>query len=778
MKRLGLLLIALSASASSLHSQVSPSSVKANHEALVKSEAQRGIMLMKAMANPASDIDIDVQYYKLNLSITTSPAYLRGIVTMRALSLVDNLGSVTLDLMNAMTVDSVKMGSSMLSFVQQPATVTITLDRGYGTGEVLSMDIYYQGVPGSSGFGSFTFTSHAGTPWVYTLSEPYGAKDWWPCKDHPSDKADSVDIWVTTDGTLKDGSNGTLVAVIDNGNGTKTYRWAERYPIATYLVSLAITNYAEFTNWFTYAPAGSMPVLNYVLPEHLSNAQANLPRVLDMLRIYSDRFGLYPFIREKYGHAEFGWGGGMEHQTMTSLEGFSEYLVAHELSHQWFGDMITCANWSNIWMNEGFATYCEAVYAEGMYGAAAYALYMNQVMTGAKSATGSIYVHDTSNVNTLFNSALVYDKGATVLHMLRHVLGDSVFFRSMKAYAADPRFRFGVATTENFRQVCETVSGMQLGYFFDEWIYGQGYPRYICYWKAVPGSSGYDVTLRVTQAAGWTNPAVFAMPIDFRLAAAGWDTTVVIFNSLNDQQFVVQTSHRPDTVQLDPQNWILREAQSVHSDKALISVNTRFVNFGTIDVNVPLRDTTFAVTNLGGGDDSVDVALDYVNVTPDSAVTIAPTAFALPSFSSQDLRFSIHPPLLASGTTYNAKVLIDSRFGQGTTHFEKTMIFVTTGTLSVPAQTSDLPTVFALHQNYPNPFNPTTTISYGLPQKSHVSLKVYNTLGQLVATLVNDEQEAGYREVKFDGSDLASGVYFYQLQAGSYVNTKKLLLLR
>jgi len=778
MMRAMLLLLGLCGAVQLVEGQLRPRSTGGDKEVLLKSEAQRYSVLMQSMAKPASEPGIDVQYYKLTLSVTTNPAYLRGIVTMRALSLADNLGSVTLDLMNTMTVDSVKTGNSILLFIQQPATVTITLDRAYGTGETVSMDIYYRGVPGSSGFGSFTFASHGGTAWVYTLSEPYGAKDWWPCKDHPSDKADSVDIWVTVDGTLKVGSNGRLAAVIDNGNGTKTYRWAERYPISTYLVSMAITNYAEFTNWFKYAPADSMPVLNYVLPEHLTSAQASLPRTLDMLRIYSDRFGLYPFISEKYGHAEFGWGGGMEHQTMTSLYGFGEYLVAHELSHQWFGDMITCAKWPDIWLNEGFATYGEAVYAEGMYGAAAYASHMDMVMAGAKSAAGSIYVRDTSNVNSLFDGALVYDKGGTVLHMLRHVLGDSVFFRSMRAYAQDPRFRFGVATTEDFRRVCETVSGVPLGYFFDEWIYGESYPRYVCSWKAGPGSSGYDVTLRVTQTTGTTNPSAFTMPIDCRLAAPGWDTTVVILNSSNDQQFVLQTSHKPDTVQLDPRNWILREAQSVPLDRAIISVSTQRIMFGLMDINIPYRDTTFAVSNIGGADDSITISLNYGNVVPPSAVTVSPSACALPAGSTQMVTFSINPRSLTSGKVYSCIVIVDSRLGYGTTQFKKSMQFGISGTLDVQDASRGIPGEFALDQNYPNPFNPTTTLRYGLPRRSYVSLVVYNTTGQRVATLVQGEREPGFYEVSFDATDLASGVYFYRLQAGSFLETRKLLLLR
>ncbi|MEK9137218.1 MAG: M1 family aminopeptidase, partial [Bacteroidota bacterium] len=332
--------------------QVFQSSVNDKMQELYASETERYLRRASVARNALADSNINITYYKLDLTITSSPNYLRGIVTVKALSTVNGLSSITLDLMNALTVDSVKMAGARVQFVQHPTTVSIELNRSYGYGEMVVLDVYYRGVPVSTGFGSFEFGSHAGTPWVWTLSEPYGAKDWWPCKDTPLDKADSVDIWVTCNASFKVGSNGKLVAVIDNGNGTKTHRWAERYPISTYLVSIALTNYAEFSNWFRYSPTDSMQVLNYVLPEHLATALDSLPKTVEVLGIFSNLFGLYPFINEKYGHAEFGRGGAMEHQTMTSTVAFTEYLIVHELAHQWFGDLITCANWPNIWLNE------------------------------------------------------------------------------------------------------------------------------------------------------------------------------------------------------------------------------------------------------------------------------------------------------------------------------------------------------------------------------------------------------------------------------------------
>jgi aminopeptidase N len=515
----------------------------------------------RVLRTPAGDSHIDVTYYRLNLTVTTSPTYLRGIVTVKARCTSVNVRDITLDLMNTMTVDSVCMNTTAVPFVQHPTTVSIELDRSYGNGELVVLDIFYRGVPLPTGFGSFLFASTpTGAPWVWSLSQPYGARDWWPCKDHPLDKADSVDIWVTTNDTLKVGSNGRLVAVVQNGNRTKTWKWSERYPIATYLVSIAISNYAQFSNWFVYSRTDSMEVLNFVLPEHLSEAQATLPLTVDMLLIFSGKFGLYPFIKEKYGHVEFGQGGAMEHQTMTSsiARSFVEYVIAHELAHQWFGDLITCANWQNLWLNEGFATYCEALYFETKYGPDRYRSDMSAKLGRAKIAVGPVYVNDTSIVRNLFGFQ-VYDKGASVLHMLRHVLGDSVFFLALKSYAQDSRFRYNVATTQDFQNVCETVSGKPLDYFFRQWIYGEKYPCYTYSWSVARAQSGFAVTIRLTQITGTGNPAFFTMPIDFRLSAPGWDTTVVLFNDMSNQEFTLRLAREPEDVILDPENWILRD---------------------------------------------------------------------------------------------------------------------------------------------------------------------------------------------------------------------------
>ncbi len=627
---------------------------------LYENEAHAYLQRLRTLAQSSPDSGIDVTYYKLNLHVTVSPGFLLGVVTVHARSTVAELTAISLDLMSTMTVDSVMSERAALRFIQHPSTVFIELNRSYGYGEMVVLDVYYRGIPVSTGFGSFEFGSHPGGPWVWTLSQPYGARDWWPCKDHPLDKADSVDIWVRCNSDFKVASNGKLLRIVDHPDSTRTHQWAERYPIATYLVFISLTNYAEFTDWFRYTASDSMPILYYVLPEHLAAARDSFRVVPEMLRVFSETFGLYPFINEKYGHAQFGKGGAMEHQTMTSLvrAAFAEPVLAHELAHQWFGDLITCASWRHLWLNEGFASYAEALYNERRYGLEHYRRSIREAMALAKTGRGPVIKTDTSDIRSLFDQRTVYRKGSAILHMLRHVLGDSLFFRSLRSYTSDPRLRYGVATSEDFQAVCERVAGSSLDWFFQQWLYGENYPRYAYTWNATPDTNTHwRVTITIRQTTETSHPSFFVMPIDVQLSNTARDTTVTLFNDQNPQTFTARLAFRPERVELDPDEWILRDV--------------------------------------------------------------------LPSIG-----------------------------GDG------------------------IPTSFRLLQNYPNPFNENTTITYEIPNRTHVSLAIYDLLGRTVAMLVNGIEEPGYKSVQFNAANNASGVYLCRLQAAGFTATRKLLLIR
>jgi aminopeptidase N len=503
------------------------------------------------------DSTIDIQYYKLDLSLTNTPNYLKGKVTVN-LKPVSSISHFFLDLQDPLTVDSITINGITNQFSHTNNQIVVTLPRIFNANELISVLIYYQGVPGSSGFGSFTFGTHSGSPVIYTLSEPYGASDWFPCKDTPADKADSSDQWITCSSDLYAASNGKLMSITDNGDGTKTFKWKNSYPIAQYLLSLAITNYTIYTNYYKYSPVDSMPVVHHIYPETFPLVQSVLDKTPLMIKIYSDRFGQYPFLKEKYGHAQFGWSGGMEHQTCSSMGTFAEDIISHELAHQWFGDKITCKDWHHIWLNEGFATYCTGLYLEAAYGPNYLSSYMQSQMVIAQTAVGSIYVQDISSVDEIFNSARSYSKGSTVLHMLRGIVGDTLFFRILKSYIADPALAYNVAVTEDFQRVAETVSGLNLEYFFNEWIYGENYPQYCLTWNYTPASGNlHNVTLNLSQQNN-SNPSYFTMPVTIKISTTVKDTFFTILNDQQNQQYSFTVLGKPTGLIFDPDNYSLK----------------------------------------------------------------------------------------------------------------------------------------------------------------------------------------------------------------------------
>lgn len=532
-----------------------------NFEKTKKENLQKVNSLLKV--EYPGDSSIDIKYYKLNLKVTYNPNYLSGSVTIKAAPVYHPLNSFFLDLQDPMVVDSVKSGDVKLLFSHSNAKLNITLNKTYNPEEVFEIKIYYQGIPGASGFGSFEFQTHGNDePAIWTLSEPYGASDWFPCKDTPADKADSSDVWITINKNLYGVSNGVLVAIVENPDSTATYKWTNKYPIAQYLISLAISNYTIYKSYFKYSEKDSMPVINYIYPENLASYKTNLDKVPQMLKITSDYFGLYPFITEKYGNAEMGWigGGGMEHQTVSSMSNFSETVLVHELVHQWFGDKITCRDWQDIWLNEGFATYGEMLYAQKVYGDTAYNNFVTLEMARAKNAKGSIYVQNISSISEIFNGNRSYSKGGIVLHMLRGIVGDSVFFDILKTYANDPKLAYKTAVTADFQRDAEAVSGDNLEYFFSEWIYGEGYPKYQIDWNSARmNNNNYEVTVNVKQTRN-TYPAFFTMPIQIRISTSVGDTLISFFNDQQNQQvkFIVQGN--PSSLTLDPDNWVLKDA--------------------------------------------------------------------------------------------------------------------------------------------------------------------------------------------------------------------------
>jgi aminopeptidase N len=501
----------------------------------------------------------DVTYYHLDLYLYPDQFLLEGAVTIEGLSRTDFLDYVEIDFYHTLTVDSIFFNGSFLPVHHQNNIITVIPDMPIDFEESFSITIYYHGDPEEGLHRSFGWSSHGsfGDPVIWTLSEPYGSPVWWPCKDDPNDKADSVYIKVSVPPDLIVASNGILTGVQRNRDQL-TYHWKTHYPTSTYLVSLAISNYEQFSDWYAYTDTDSMEMAYYVYPEHLNAAKEDFSVTVEMMEFYASIFGEYPFIDEKYGMAVFPWSGGMEHQTITSygaglVRGNHRYdfINAHELAHQWFGDCITMRHWSHIWLNEGFASYAEALWFEHINGKDTYHDYVNR--WDQPPLNSPLFVTDSLNGNALF-SRTVYDKGGFVLHMLRGVLGDSLFFESLKAYALDPDLAYNTATTENFQQVCEEVSGFKLDRFFQQWVYNGGRPDYRAKWS-VSGDGPYETVLDITQA----NSSLFKMPLEVVLTGPGFEQSFTIVDSAETQRFIFVTNNKPDNIEIDPDNWVMND---------------------------------------------------------------------------------------------------------------------------------------------------------------------------------------------------------------------------
>lgn len=559
-------------------------------------EASAHSRIVLGRGGSLSSGNFDVNYYRCQWEIDPAVRYIKGAVTVY-FTITSSTSSVTMDLMNTLTADSVKQRTSSLTFSQASNTIDINFTGNINTGVRDSFTIYYKGIPAQTGFGSFIQTTHAGVPVIWSLSEPYGARDWWPCKNGLDDKADSIDIYVTHPNIYKAAANGMLQSeTAVAGNKTITH-WKHRYPIATYLIAIAVTNYSVFNNTVQLG-AVTLPMQTHCYPENLALFQNNTQKVLDAMKFFHTNFGDYPFIKEKYGHVQFGWGGGMEHQTATFLVTPDESLMAHELGHQWFGDKLTTHSWQDIWLNEGFATYLAAVYMEDKYPANTYINRRAVINNITSSPGGSVKVDDTSNVGRIFDGRLSYNKGSYLVYMLRWVMGDSVFMRAIRNYHGDPALAYNFTNTAQLKAHMEQASGKNLTTFFNQWYSGQGYPSYNVQWSQL-GNASVKITMNQTTS----HPSVpfFEMPVALKFKNATQEKTVVVDNSSNGEIFTRNIGFVADTVLVDPEYWIISRNNTTqkttlgNTGEGGVDINPNPVNN---PMNIYLHDFNATVAEL------------------------------------------------------------------------------------------------------------------------------------------------------------------------------------
>lgn len=510
----------------------------------------------------------DLKYHRLEFTVDPAVAFISGKVTSY-FEAKENMNQITFELVNNMTVSEVKQRGTSLSFTQnQNDEVVIALPQTQNLGVLDSLSIRYSGNPTVSGYDAFETSTHQGHPVLWTLSEPFGAKSWWPCKQDLIDKVDSIDVFITT--PRFDSSNSEYIAV-SNGleqsqvvqGSTKTTHYKHNFPIPAYLIAIAVTNYSVYSH--PVANNGNpFEIINYVYPENLNTAQTQTPVTVDIMNLFADKFEPYPYADEKYAHAQMGWGGGMEHTTVSFMGNLSRGLIAHELAHQWFGNKVTCGSWQDVWLNEGFATYMDGMVYEAIDGEASFRGWReDQNFYITQSPGGSVYIpaQDTLSVSRIFDGRLTYDKSSMVVHMLRKKLGDEDFFQGLRNYLNDPELSFGYAKTPDLIRNLQDVSGLDLTDFFDTWIYNQGYPSYNIKWH---NANQGLVNVKISQTQSHSSVSYFKMEVPLRLIGTQGETLdIVLDNTRNGQDYEYPVGFTVQNVLFDPESHIISKNNQV-----------------------------------------------------------------------------------------------------------------------------------------------------------------------------------------------------------------------
>ncbi len=605
----------------------------------IRSASRNAAALAQRVATSSRDHErlmnrYDVKWARIDIAVerTTNEIGAGTHVLTRAqnLSLVMPLDTIGFELNTGLTLDSL--------FVNGQRVPTARIER-LTTGDVrmrpvtpvpagapFEYVVWYHGIPGPTG-GSFFgqgITSDSdpryGNPTTWTLSSPFATSDWCPSKQVLPDKLDSVAVNITTDTSNKAGSNGLLRRTVPLPGGKVRYEWASTYPVDYYLVSLTVSDFQEYVQYAKPAnlpsPADSIPIISYLYanPLSLTDAQPWLDLTAPLIENYSTKYGLYPFWREKYGHCMAPIGGGMEHQTMSTMGGFGFTLVAHELFHQWFGDNVTCGSYRDIWINEGAATYGEFVSIEALAPAGTTQQWLTGYRQQGLQFTGSVVLpatDDTLNVGRIFDGSLSYAKGGLVLHALRHVINDdSAYFAGMRAF--QQQYGGRTARTANFQASLEASWNRPLGWFFDQWLYGEGFARSVVRWNQVGNNL---IVESVQTATAPTSVPFFRMPLEIEYVPGVGQPAVKVRveQTLPTQTWVLPLSAGTNvsSIAIDPLKWNLLQVTRLRRDNGLIlgradevaaTPLTLFPNPCTTFLTLPtaLRPRTAEVIDLAG----------------------------------------------------------------------------------------------------------------------------------------------------------------------------------
>lgn len=520
-----------------------------SHVYCSKATAHKHFFSPQDRSNPLTE-SYDLKYYRFEWFIDPNNYKIQGTATSYFQVKDAAISEINFDFSKQLNIDSIVWHGQKLNYVKNGNYgLSISFPTTIEKNTLDSISISYNGAPPSSGLGSFTKSTHAGSPIIWTLSAPFGSQDWWPCKNGLEDKIDSLDVIITTPNKYRAASIGVLIKEDSLTNQNNRYHWKHRYPIAPYLVAFAVTNYATFNLDVPLKDSTTMPMVNYVYPESLASAKTGIAKNVQVLQFFDSLFVSYPFSNEKYGHAQFGFQGGMEHQTMSYVLNFDYGLLAHELAHQWFGDFVTCGSWEDVWLNEGFATYLEGLTRERFESNNNWRNWKKgKISNIISSNSGSVKVDNLSNVNRIYSDRLTYNKGGMVLHALRKTVGDESFFTGVRNFLNDKAFNFAV--TNDLKTHLELASNKNLDTFFQTMFEGQGFPIYEITWSK--NSTGVD--LNINQKTSHSSVSFYDLPLLIRIK--GEDNQVIDLNlrpSKNEESFDIQTDFEVKSVEFNPE---------------------------------------------------------------------------------------------------------------------------------------------------------------------------------------------------------------------------------
>jgi aminopeptidase N len=498
----------------------------------------------------------NVSHYSINLSVSSSSTYLNGFVIVTAKATKQTLSKFYIELSDiSLTIDSLLINNIREKFTHSNKWIKVELNHPISVDSVFSVRIVYHGnAVAANLYGGIDSKQQYNSTVLYTVAEPFFSSDFFPCKQYLTDKADSLSVNITVPKGEKVASNGLLKRIVPVGDNKLQFQWESHYPIAYYLIAFSVSDYVEYSyKFYDEFQKDSMFFQNFLYnsPEYITYNKTIVDTTLCLIKTFEKITSIaYPFRNEKYGHVSAPINGGMENQTMTMMVTFNFELIAHELAHSWFGNMVTCSDWQNIWINEGFASYFEYLAYENIKPDECKYWLENAFSSIQPETEGSVFVPDNAKwiEARIFSFGLTYRKGAYIIHILRNKINnDQLFFEILNAFLT--KYAYKNASVEDFKTLAEQKTGQDLSRFFQQWYYGKGYPKLDFNWQL----TNNKLLCTTTNVGSSESLPLFDFELDIKVHFENkTDTMVRIHIFERNQSFEFSFTKKPESIIVNP----------------------------------------------------------------------------------------------------------------------------------------------------------------------------------------------------------------------------------